>query len=352
MRSVYVISDFKPTIITEKNEKEFGIKLEHEGKNYGIPKSVFNPDLLSFKVEKPDEHGNVPINISYDDGDLDICLMKKTFPSSGFKEDIDSTTKEKNGKFSIGLALFSDEKEFNPTLDESCIMALNDAVKHKYIEYIKSVNNKLNLVRNVKSLEFDVKDFFRCTKNDCNKPKAQKRAYMKPWMRSANNPKNKVKGVPDIFTSFSNVTTKKTGLKFDDFKGLSGVYGAKLGLNRYLIGVSGHTPGFTLKSLVYRKADVLEGSYTDPDTDNMFESMKVDEESKFIENAMMNISIDKKIENDIVIGSKNKSTEKIENVEDKVNDIMSGSKNKSTGKVEVKTEKKEKKEKKKRDDSD
>lgn len=265
------IESLTPEVVTKDNEKKLGVKFEYDEKQYGIPLTEFDPSKMEFQAKEKDIKKNYSVEMKYDGGDLGMLIKNKWFPSSGLteKEEGEGDERKGTGSYSIQFAIFGDEDDYEPSLIESCILAVCATIKNSYIDFIKN-SKQCKAIREVVRLEtiaFDVSDIFHKHKNDQNKTICQKRAKANLWARGAKNEKNKVKGIPDIFTKFyiTDEGTKEERKKpkpMTDFIKRKGEYMPYMVFNRYYI-LSGHHPSFTLRSVFFRSADVKEGSLVD-----------------------------------------------------------------------------------------
>ena len=297
----HVLQTITPTEITKDNKNQFNVTFEHEGKEYGLPKEEVDADLFIFKIEAKDEMKNTPISEWYGDENTEFAffLDEDPFPSSGVYEaqgDEEEGEKEEEGKgkstqkYKVKLALFKDEDNFVPTLREAAILAICETHRAKYYEFLKKAvaEKKISIGKKpVDQLEHDIHHYFRMSEKDEQDGKdiAQLRLKASIFQRKASNPKNKVKGVPDIFTKFKDMDDGGKNLTLKDMLGKSGHYIPYFVFNRMLICKFGHCQSFTLKTLLYNKADVKEGKVTDVYTDSTVEralKKKAEKEKKSI----------------------------------------------------------------------
>lgn len=273
---ITTIESLTPELITKENEKSPGVRFEHNDKQYLIPLKEFDPSKMEFQAKDKDIKKNYSVEMKYDGGDLGILLKNKWFPSSGLKEKEEGEGEEKKGtgSYSIQFAIFGDEEDYEPTLIEAALLAVCSEIKKAYVDFIKTSKQckSLREVVRLETLSFDVSDIFHKHKNDQNKTICQRRAKANLWARGAKNEKNKVKGVPDVFTKFyitdeGSKEERKKPRDMKDFIKRKGEYMPYMTFNRYYI-LSGHHPSFTLRSVFFRSADVKEGSMVDVVSEN------------------------------------------------------------------------------------
>lgn len=336
------IESLTPEVVTKDNEKKLGVKFEYDEKQYGIPLSEFDPSKMEFQAKEKDIKKNYSVEMKYDGGELGMLIKNKWFPSSGLveKEEGEGDERKGTGSYSIQFAIFGDEDEYEPTLIEAAILAVCANIKNGYIDFIKT-SKQCKAIREVVRLEtiaFDVSDIFHKHKNDQNKTVCQRRAKANLWARGAKNEKNKVKGVPDIFTKFyitdeGTKEERKKARPMTDFIKRKGEYMPYMIFNRYYI-LSGHHPSFTLRTAFFRSADVKEGSLFDVVSENALNSIIDQVDSMMIGNTVDSVMKDVKKQPTEGEGEK-KEVPKI-----------------TEGEGEKKKEKKVKKDKKKKEESD